>query len=103
MTPSSILAICAVVGLLLNIVGLAIGYFTLVNGHKLIQAAQDAIWSEILAIKKALGLADGGTGKYVTKEHFEMILQSSKDAKERLDSHSTRLRDLEISAATGDK
>jgi hypothetical protein len=99
--PQWIVAACALLGLVLNIGGLIFGYWTLTTGQKLIQVAQDAIWSEIIAIKQALGLANGGPGKYVTREKIESIEQWEKDTKLRLDSHSERIRELEMTVAKG--
>ena len=97
--PQWIVAACAVIGLVLNIGGLMFGYFTLTNGQKLIQVAQDALWSEIMSIKKALGLTNGEAGRYVTREKLETLEQWEADAKLRLDSHSERLRALEVQVA----
>lgn len=86
----------AAVNLILTAGMVGFAWGVLAGRLKTLESGQDAIWSEIVSIKKALGLANGGPSKFVERMEIDGLRDRADETKKRLDSHSERLRSLEI-------
>ena len=93
-----LMAVVAIIGLLVNVGGLVFGLFTLKSSLALYEKGQEAIWSEIVEIKKWIGLTNGSAPKLVSTERIAAIEEWKEETRQRLDGHSERLRILEIGA-----
>lgn len=96
LSPVWIGTLIAAANLAVTIGGIGFAWGTLSGRLKTIEAAQDAIWSEIMSIKKALGLADGAPSRFVERIEMESLRQRVDEDRIRTNAHSDRLRTLEV-------
>jgi len=88
----AIVAFCAVATLTINLGGVVVAWWMLSTNQKLYLQGQEAIWAEVMVIKKWLGMTDGDSGKFASHEW-------QQDTALRLNDHSRRLKELELAAA----